>query len=49
MDIAAVQHELRQFVKEREWDRYHTPKNVAMALAVEVAELLEIFQWMTYQ
>ncbi len=37
---------LRAFADEREWQRYHTPKNLAMALSVETAELTEIFQWM---
>lgn len=37
---------LRAFAAEREWQRYHSPKNLAMALSVEVAELTEIFQWM---
>ncbi len=36
---------LRAFADEREWQRYHTPKNLAMALSVETAELTEIFQW----
>ena len=38
---------LRAFTREREWDRYHTPKNLAMALTVEAAELAEHFQWLT--
>jgi len=38
---------LRHFAKEREWERFHSPKNLAMALSVEVAELLETFQWLT--
>ena len=37
---------LDTFVAERDWDRYHAPKNLAMALSVEVAEIVEIFQWM---
>lgn len=36
---------LREFAKDRDWEQYHTPKNLAMALSVEVAELLEIYQW----
>ncbi len=39
--------ELRAFARERDWDKYHTPKNLSMALAVEAAELMEIFQWLT--
>ena len=40
---------LSEFVQERQWERYHTPKNLAMALSVECSELLEIYQWMTPQ
>lgn len=36
-----------KFVRDRDWEKYHNPKNLAMALNVEAAELLEIFQWMT--
>ena len=39
--------ELRTFAAERDWEQYHSPKNLAMALAVEVAELMEHFQWLT--
>ena len=38
---------LRQFAADRDWDPFHSPKNLAMALAVEAAELLERFQWVT--
>lgn len=38
---------IRSFAAERGWEQYHTPKNLSMALAVEAAELMEIFQWMT--
>ena len=37
---------LRQFAKERLWEQFHSPKNLSMALAGEVGELLEIFQWL---
>jgi NTP pyrophosphatase (non-canonical NTP hydrolase) len=37
---------LRRFADERDWDQFHAPKNLAMALSVEAAELLEHFQWM---
>lgn len=47
MDLAALQTTLRQFAAERNWQPFHTPKNLAMALMVEAAELAEIFQWMT--
>ena len=38
---------LNEFAKERAWERFHSPKNLAMALSVEAAELLEHFQWLT--
>lgn len=39
--------ELRLFAKEREWEQFHSPKNLSMALAVETAEIMEHFQWLT--
>ena len=45
MDLEKVQLRLREFSKERDWKQYHNPKNLVMALSVEVAELVEIFQW----
>lgn len=42
-----LQLQLRQFAQEREWEQFHTPKNLSMALMVEAAELLEHFQWLT--
>ncbi len=42
-----LQEELLVFIEERNWKQYHTPKNLAIALSVEVSELLEIFQWMS--
>lgn len=47
MDLSLLQASLRQFAAERDWQQFHTPKNLAMALMVEAAELAEIFQWMT--
>lgn len=38
---------LRVFAKERDWNQFHSPKNLAMALSIEAAELMEIFQWLT--
>ncbi len=45
--LAELQADIRRFVDAREWRRFHSPKNLSMALAVEAAELMEIFQWMT--
>ena len=36
---------LRSFAAERDWDQFHTPKNLATSISVEAAELLELFQW----
>ena len=47
MKIEEIQNKLAVFAEEREWDQFHSPKNISMALAVEAGELLEIFQWMT--
>jgi hypothetical protein len=47
MNIAALQATLRHFAAEREWQPFHTPKNLATALIVEAAELAEGFQWLT--
>lgn len=38
---------LRKFAAERDWDQFHSPKNLAIALSVEASELLEHFQWLT--
>lgn len=42
-----MQQEIRDFVAERDWRKYHSPKNLAMDLCVESAEFMEIFQWLT--
>ena len=46
-DLATLRDALRDFCAERNWHRYHTPKNLVMALSVEAAELVEHFQWAT--
>ena len=45
LNLDVIKEKLNQFSKERDWEQYHSPKNLAMALSVEVAELVEIFQW----
>src|SRR5262249_53144074 len=47
LDVRAAQRRIRDFVEAREWGKFHTPKNLVMALAGEVAELSEHFQWLT--
>lgn len=47
-DLPALKQALREFVAERDWHQFHTPKNLASALSVEAAELLEPFQWLQH-
>ncbi|GAA5178910.1 nucleotide pyrophosphohydrolase [Rugosimonospora acidiphila] len=42
-----LRDQVRQFAHERDWEQFHNPKNLAMAMAAEAAEVLEIFQWLT--
>ncbi len=46
-DLQSLTQALRDFAKEREWEQFHSPKNLASALTVEASELLEHFQWLT--
>lgn len=46
-DLDSLRERLRAFAQARDWGQFHSPKNLACALAVEAAELLEHFQWMT--
>jgi NTP pyrophosphatase (non-canonical NTP hydrolase) len=45
--VSDLQQRLTEFAAARDWGRFHTPKNLAMALVVEAGELTEIFQWLT--
>jgi NTP pyrophosphatase (non-canonical NTP hydrolase) len=45
--LTTLRTDLRRFAEAREWQQFHTPKNLAMALSVEAAELVECFQWLT--
>ena len=45
--VAQLKKLIGDFVAERDWSQFHSPKNVSMALAIEVAELMEHFQWLT--
>ena len=46
-ELESLRGQVRDFANAREWDQFHSPKNLAMALSVEAGELLEIFQWLT--
>jgi len=45
--LAALEAEIDAFVHERDWTKFHTPKNLAMSVAIEAAEIMEHFQWCT--
>ena len=45
--LDTLRRRIREFAEARAWERYHTPKNLVMALSVEASELLEPFQWLT--
>lgn len=46
-DLEELKQRLRGFVAERDWEQFHSPKNLAMALSVEASELVELFQWIS--
>jgi dCTP diphosphatase len=46
-ELESLREQLRGFAAARDWDQFHSPKNLAMALSVEAGELLETFQWLT--
>ena len=45
MNYDKINKEIKKFADERDWDKFHSPKNLSMALSVEASELVEIFQW----
>ena len=47
IDLPKIQQIVKQFAEERDWDKFHSVKNLSMALTVESSELMEIFQWLT--
>ena len=46
-ELDEIKLRLRKFAEERDWDQFHSPKNLSMALSAEVAEIIEHFQWLT--
>ena len=46
-ELESLREQLREFAAARDWDQFHSPKNLAMALSVEAGELLETFQWLS--
>lgn len=45
--IDELKSEVKEFIRERDWEQFHSPKNLAVGLSVEASELLEIFTWLT--
>ena len=45
--LSELREQLRQFAAERDWEQFHVPKNLAMSVAIEAAEIMEHFQWLT--
>ncbi|TRZ93420.1 nucleotide pyrophosphohydrolase, partial [bacterium] len=45
--LQEIKARIKQFIKERDWEKYHSPKNLSMSIAIEAAELMEHFQWLT--
>jgi NTP pyrophosphatase (non-canonical NTP hydrolase) len=48
-ELEALKVKLKQFADDRDWDQFHSPKNLSMALSVEASELVECFQWLTQE
>ena len=44
-----LKERMAEFVRERDWEQFHTPKNLSMSIAIEAAELMEHFQWLTVE
>jgi len=49
LNVKEIQSLLEEFAKQRDWEQFHTVKNLVMALSVETSELVELFQWLTPQ
>ncbi len=47
--LQEIKTRIKQFVNERDWEQYHSPKNLSMSIAIEAAELMEHFQWLTIE
>jgi NTP pyrophosphatase (non-canonical NTP hydrolase) len=47
--IENLKQQMAEFVRVRDWEKYHRPKNLAMSVAIEAAELMEHFQWLTHE
>ena len=48
ISIEELKSIVEQFVKERDWEKFHSPKNLSMSISIEASELMELFQWLTF-
>lgn len=49
VSLQDLKQKMAEFVRERDWEQFHTPKNISMSIAIEAAELMEHFQWLTVE
>ncbi|HAA75497.1 TPA: NTP pyrophosphohydrolase [Candidatus Latescibacteria bacterium] len=47
--VGELKEKVASFIRARDWDRYHSPKNLAMSISIEAAEIMEHFQWLTVE
>ncbi len=47
--LQEIKARIKQFIKERDWEQFHSPKNISMSISIEAAELMEHFQWLTIE
>lgn len=47
--LQEIKTRIKQFIKERDWEQFHSPKNISMSISIEAAELMEHFQWLTIE
>jgi NTP pyrophosphatase (non-canonical NTP hydrolase) len=48
-NIDRIKKAIARFIEERDWEQFHSPKNLSMSITIEAAELMELFQWMTVE
>lgn len=47
--LRKIKDKIKKFIKDRDWQKYHSPKNISMSIAIEAAELMEHFQWLSIE
>ena len=49
ISLYEIKKKIKAFIKDRDWEKFHSPKNISMSIAIEAAELMEHFQWLTIE